>query len=137
MRKIILMLGAASLAACGASTDEAVVDDEPTEEAVAEEAAEAAPSGATVQIGRFMMTVEGEKKGVATFREDGFFSQGDPDGLALDGKWAMQDDGQMCVTIDDSDQGPVCFDVGEVDENGVWSITAPNGEKGVLTPYEE
>ena len=137
--KLLLLVGVASLAACGSGDAGGEADPEAAAEAAAtEEAVEAdTAQAAAIPFGQFTMTVEGKEMGIATFREDGFFSQAESDGFTLEGKWAMQDDGKVCVTIDGSDSDPVCFGVGATQSDGSWTLTAPDGEVGTLVPVKE
>lgn len=123
MKKLILLAGVASLAACAepAVEEEAPAVDDAAMEAVAEEESMAGtydvnwPDGATSQT---------------VMNEDGTWSSMDEEGNPIGGTYAENEEGQTCFMMEGEEDR--CWTDGETDEDG-WT-TSTDGD-GVTITY--
>lgn len=116
MKKLILLAGVATLAACSEpAVEEAPAEDAAVEEAVAEESAAGTydvnwPDGTTSQT---------------VMNDDGTWSSMDADGNPISGTYADNEEGQTCFSMEgEEDQ---CWTDGETDADGWTTSTAGDG----------
>ncbi|MCM8557298.1 hypothetical protein [Sphingomicrobium sediminis] len=133
MKKLILMAGAATLAACSPAAEEEAA---PAEEPVEEAAMEAEGPG---MVGTYTMTAEdGSAFGTATHNADGTYVWNDADGSTGTGTWENVD-GALCVNGDEAegeeDSGVTCWTPGETGEDGrtAWTSDAEEPQTAYST----
>lgn len=123
MKKLILLAGVASLAACGGDADEAAVEDTATDEVVVEEVTEAPTYVGTHTV----YDAEGTSLGTTVTNADGTYTDTNADGSTGAGTWAMNDMGQICFDPDGDEEGETCWTKGE-ETDGRVAWTNPDGE---------
>lgn len=132
MKKLILLAGAATLAACtpneGADAEEEEVDETAMEETAMEEAA-LAPDGGPI-AGTYEVTPEEGESWTTVIAADGSYTSTYADGTVESGTMAMQDEDTACFDNAADEEGPVCSD-SSFGEDGTW--TASNPERGTVT----
>ncbi|MBW0144666.1 hypothetical protein [Sphingomicrobium clamense] len=136
MKKLILLAGVASLAACA---DTAVEEEAPAEdaamEAMAEEEAPTAPDGGPMAGSYSLRDMDGNETGVTTINEDGTYTYVDADGTEVSGTMTM--DGDTACFDPDGDDPAVCYPNGGMTEEGEWIRVDPDGnEVGTIVRLE-
>jgi hypothetical protein len=123
MRKLILILGTVSLAACSQAAPEA---EAPVEAAVEEPAAEVGGPGT------YEVTYEDGTVATMTTTAEGTFSatQGD---LTSTGTTVRMDK-KVCFDAEGDEEGPMCWTPGEPAEDGSWVSTSDAGESVTVKP---
>jgi len=134
MKKIILVAGIVTLAAC--SQPEATEDAAPTEEATEAAAATTAADGGP-SFGIFEVTLADGTKIVDTLSEDGTYETKDADGKVIEtGKWEQKSPEEYCATPDAEGAEQVCYEE-HVDENGLYTSKNPKtGEVATVVRVE-
>ncbi len=123
MKKLILLAGVASLAACGGA--EAPAETEaPAEVATGPEAGLYEVTTAEGQVARTQMNADGTYSDIV---------DGEASGT---GKWTWAD-GKTCFTSDEEGSEESCWTDGDTAEDGSWTATGPNGETVTVRPVEE
>lgn len=131
MKKLILLTGALTLAACAAENDEAEMVDGDGD-MVVEETTEVT-DGPGMAGTYTLYNAEGELDGTATNRADGTFSWTTPEGEVTEnaGTWENRD-GMMCVDVTEAegeeDTGVTCWTRGEAGEDGRVAWTSDGDE---------
>ncbi|MBT8427582.1 MAG: hypothetical protein KJO02_06100 [Erythrobacter sp.] len=131
MKKLILLAGAATLAACSANDsaydDEEAVDETAMEDTAMEEAA-LAPDGGPI-AGTYEVTPEEGDAWTTAIAADGSYTTTYADGTGETGTMAMQDEMTACFDNAADEEGPMCSE-SSIGEDGAWTAT---GERGTVT----
>ncbi|WP_265530230.1 hypothetical protein [Sphingomicrobium marinum] len=131
MKKLILLAGAATLAACSANDSadagEEAVEDTAMDDTAMEEAA-LAPDGGPV-AGTYEVTPEEGDAWTTVIAADGSYTSTYADGTVETGTMAMQDEMTACFDNAADEEGPVCS-ASTIGEDGTWTAT---GERGTVT----
>ena len=127
MKRFIALASVAALAACSqAEAPEAEVEE------VVEEAAPAGPVPGVYNV----EPAEGDAYTIE-IRDDQTFTTTSADGETSSGTFELVD-GATCFSVTDSEEEPLCVVGGEPDENGVVTVTNPDGSiSSTVTPVVE
>ncbi|MCJ8190375.1 hypothetical protein [Sphingomicrobium aestuariivivum] len=139
MKKLILLTGALTLAACAAENDEAEMVDGDGD-MVVEETTEVA-DGPGMPGEYKIYNADGELNGTAMNNADGTYTWTDADGNAVEGSGTWENrDGKMCVDWTEAegeeDEGETCWTRGEAGEDGRVAWTN-DGDEPVTVYVEE
>lgn len=121
MRKITLVAVLASIAACTPAAE----TDAPAEPAATEAATASilAVDGGPAH-GNYRITGSDGKVYIEVVREDGTYTNTDPDGVVTTGTWKLASSNLYCVIADSAGAEEVCHEE-SMDENGVWTTRDP------------
>lgn len=121
MKKIILVAGIATLAAC--SQPDTPTEAEPTEEAA--QTAENIAADGLPSVGMYKVTHPDGSVTMADVREDGTYVSTDADGNVIEtGKWEQKSPELYCETSDEEGAAQICYEE-SIDENGVYISKNP------------
>ncbi|MCM8557296.1 hypothetical protein [Sphingomicrobium sediminis] len=123
MKKLVLLAGALTLAACNNA-------DSAADEAPAEDMAMEADDGAAEEesmAGTYEVTWPDGSTSVTTVSEDMTWSAVGEDGETVSGTISENEEGQTCFAQDGSDEAPRCWTNSEAAEDGSWQSTDQDG----------
>jgi hypothetical protein len=119
MKKIALVAALASLAACTPAAE----TEAPVEAAATEAAAVLAVDGGPSH-GMYRITGSDGKVYMEEVREDGTFTNTDPDGVVTTGTWRQPSTNVYCVTAAAEGAAEVCHEE-TMDADGKWTTKDP------------
>ena len=131
MKKLILLVGVASLASC--TGKEPAAEESATAEAPAAEVAAAAPAAGPTP-GSYDVTGPDGAKMVATLMADGsYVDRDEADKVIEKGKWAVKD-GKTCFD-DDGAKAEVCYTDSAPAADGSFTATTADGKVTQVKPH--
>lgn len=131
MKKLILLAGIATLAAC--AEPETVTEPEPVAEAPPAVAEVMAADGQS-PVGSYKITEPDGSVMTEELRPDGTFTNTGADGVVRTGTWVQKSPALFCSTV--QDEAEKCYEEG-LDAQGVWTSKDPeNGEVSKIERVE-